>query len=102
MDDIPPTTSPFPGDGDQNMEQIDKISQPDNLVPKSFDDMLDKFNDDDDDDVMIRASSPGIDFAEGKDMTGQTVRQNGPKEPQDKKQEGGDDSAAQSKKIASA
>tara|TARA_B110000285_G_scaffold232697_1_gene304448 strand:+ start:138 stop:350 length:213 start_codon:yes stop_codon:yes gene_type:complete len=62
MDDIPPNNaSPFPGDGD--LEQIDKISQPDNLVPKSFDDMLDKFGDDnDDDDVMVRGSDGDADF----------------------------------------
>ena len=60
MDDIPPNNaSPF-GEAD-GLEQIDKISQPDNLVPKSFDDMLDKFDEiDDDDDVMIRAEDgPG-------------------------------------------
>ena len=62
MDDIPPhNASPFPGDAD--LEQIDKISQPDNLVPKSFDDMLDKFGDDnDDDDVMVRGSDGDAGF----------------------------------------
>ena len=62
-------------------------------MPKSFDDMLDKFNDDDDDDVMIRTSSAGIE---------KTVGENRPQDVQDKRQEGGDDSAAPSKKIASA
>lgn len=55
--------------------------------------MLDKFNDDDDDDVMIRTSSAGIE---------KTVGENRPQDVQDKRQEGGDDSAAPSKKIASA
>ena len=84
MDDIPPNNpSPFPGDND--LEQIDKISQPDNLVPKSFDDMLDKFDEiDDDDDVMIRASdSPS---------TAQSAA--GQQESQDKRQEGGGEDAA--------
>ena len=56
MDDIPPNNaSPFQGDG-LNLQQIDSISEPDNLVPKTFDDMLDRFSDDEND-VMVRASS---------------------------------------------
>lgn len=52
MDDIPPNNpSSFEGDG--NLQKIDKISQPDNLVPKTFDDMLDKFDDNDDEDDEI-------------------------------------------------
>ena len=56
MDDIPPNNaSPFQSDG-LNLQQIDGISEPDNLVPKTFDDMLDRFSDDEND-VMVRASS---------------------------------------------
>ena len=90
MDDIPPNNaSPFPGDGD--LEQIDKISQPDNLVPKSFDDMLDKFGDDnDDDDVMVRGSDGDADFGSITTKQPQNTAV-GAQDAQDKRQEGGDE-----------